>query len=366
MNRSLSVCIFPTGNAILPMIGCHSIFQFLPVLLVFGHVAISAQNYAPQEEAIIHTVAREAFVGKDPDVKIGGLSGICYDAHREVYYAIADKAPARFYTLHLDSLDSRPTVLSETRVTYSNLSAPTSVDPESIRITPDGETLIWTNEANSTINFMDLEGVVHNVIQLPSNYQPNQQGRGIQSNSGLESLAISPDGSVLVVASEHMLKQDEACGATWMPPYHPLRLVFLDRTTGKVLHEMLYYAQNGHGLVDLYWDEDGYLWCLERSWSPITGNDIQVYRADLTPASVLVDHPGLCELDSEAVRPVQTRLIQHFQAERKNGLQRRFDNVEGLCFGQKDASGRDRIILVSDDNFSKSQTTQIIELFLTH
>lgn len=335
---------------------------FLIILLLCGGQILPAQWDWTSGQVTIHTVPPESFTGKDPSVKIGGLSGICYDPHREVYYAIADKAPARFYTLHLDSLDSRPTVLSETRVTYSNLSAPTFVDPESIRITPDGETLIWTNEANSTIYLMDLQGNVHRAIQLPQAYLPGQKSKGIQNNSGLESLAISNDGTTLVVCSEHMLKQDEACGSSWMPPYHPLRLVFLDLATGNILYEKLYYAQNGHGLVDLYWDEDGYLWCLERSWSPLTGNDILVYRAYLNTGSSLKNHPSLCDLDPDTTWPVTTTFVHDFQAERKSGVQRRFDNVEGLCFGQKVASRRDRIILVSDDNFSKSQTTQIIEL----
>lgn len=364
MNRSLAICIFRTGNAILLMIGCHSIFQFLPVLLLFGQVNMTAQNHGHPEEVIIHTVAPEAFVGKDPNVKIGGLSGICYDAHREVYYAIADKSPARFYTLILDSLDYTPRILSENRITFSNVSAPSLIDPESIRLTSDGKSLFWTNESNSSINLMNLEGEVYRVIQLPSAYRPDQKGRGIQNNGGLESLALSPDGSRLVVASEHMLKQDEGCGATWMPPYHPLRLVFLELATGEILYEKLYYAQNGHGLVDLIWDEEEILWCLERSWSPLTGNDILLYQADIKSGTELLDQPPLCDLDPETTLPVNSTLVYDFQAARKSGVQKRYDNVEGMTFGKDSTASLRRLILVSDDNFSSRQSTQVIELFI--
>ncbi len=340
----------------------HRIRLLLLILLSCTGSNLAAQWNWVSGFVTIQTISPDSFTGQDPAVKIGGLSGICYDARRKVYYAISDKKPARFYTLQLDSLDSRPIVLAETRITYPDLPAPTALDPESIRITQDGETLIWTNEANSTIHLMDLRGEVYRIIQLPPPYQPGRKGMGIQGNSGLESLAISPEGTTLVVASEHMLKQDEACGATWMPPYHPLRLVFIDLATGDILYEKLYYAQNGHGLVDLIWDAEGSIWCLERSWSPLTGNDILVYRVDINNGSSLQGHPSLCDLDSETTWPVKATLIHDFQAERKSGKQRRYDNIEGMTFGPGTSKDQWRMILVSDDNFDKRQVTQIIEL----
>ncbi len=346
------------------MLVYRQIHLFLIILLLIDGQSLSAQWDWASGQVTIHTISSDSFSSKDPFVKIGGLSGICYDPRREVYYAIADKAPARFYTLQLDSLGSRPTIIAETRITYPNVPAPPAVDPESIRITPDGKMLIWTNEAHSTINLMNLDGVVYRVIQLPLAYQPDQKSQGIQNNSGLESLAISRDGTTLVVASEHMLKQDEDCGTTWMPPYHPLRLVFLDLATGNILYEKLYYAQNGHGLVDLIWDEEGSLWCLERSWSPLTGNDILVFRADVNNGSSLKGHPSLCDLDPETTWPVKSTLVHDFQAERKSGVQRRYDNVEGMTFGPSPSKDQWRMILVSDDNFSTRQITQIIELSL--
>ncbi|MCF8239334.1 MAG: esterase-like activity of phytase family protein [Saprospiraceae bacterium] len=337
-------------------------FLFLIILLLFGGQTLSAQWDWTSGQVTIHTLLPESFAGKDPSVKMGGLSGICYNGQQDVYYAISDKPPGRFYTLRVDRLDGTLTVLRETRITFSDVSVPKLMDPEAIRLTPDGKTLIWTNEAHSTVNLMDLEGVVYRVIQLPLAYQPDQKGQGIHNNSGLESLAISPDGSTLVVASEHILKQDEKCGSTWMPPYHPLRLVYLDLATGDILYEKLYYAQNGHGLVDMIWDEEGSLWCLERSWSPLTGNDILVYRADVNNGSTLKGHPRLCDLDPETTWSVKATLVHDFQAERKSGQQRRYDNVEGMTFGPGSSKDTWRMILVSDDNFDKRQVTQVIEL----
>ncbi len=337
---------------------------YLIILFLSGFRPVCAQSAWTSKEVKIHTLPPDSYKGIDASVKIGGLSGICFDQRHGVYYVIADNAPGRFYSLTLDSLDGTPTIHSETRITYSDGPAPKSLDPESIRMTPDGETLIWTDEANSTINFMDLKGRVNRVIQLPPAFQPGQKGQGIYENSGLESLAISADGTLLVVACEHMLKQDEDCGATWMPPYHPIRLIFLNMATGQILHELLYYAQNSHGLVDLFWDEEGYLWCLERSWSPLTGNDILVFQADLSSATQLKDHPSLCDLDSETIHPVHTSLVHDFQAERKSGIRRRFDNIEGLTLGRQHSTSTRQLILVSDDNFSNSQLTELIEISL--
>ncbi|HRW74474.1 MAG: esterase-like activity of phytase family protein [Lewinellaceae bacterium] len=314
----------------------------------------------PPSGMVIHQLDEDDW---DPDgPALGGLSGICYDSSRQVYYCISDKAPARFYTLQVDSFGAAPEVIDETRISFTRGLEPGSVDPEAIRLHPDGKHLYWSNEANSTVYRMDLEGRVDRCYPLPRAFQPDLNGTGIRTNAGLESLAISPDGSALMVATENMLKQDEDCASDWMPPYQPLRLVVLSISTGQIIHEYLYFAENGHGLVDLVWDEVDHLLCLERSWSPLTGNDILVFRADLRAATDVRSVGSLCELDPDTVRPVTTRLVYNLQAGRKSGFNPYIDNVEGLCPGPPFPNGKQTLTLVSDNNFSRRQVTQFIQI----
>ncbi|NJK27545.1 MAG: esterase-like activity of phytase family protein [Coleofasciculaceae cyanobacterium SM2_3_26] len=74
------------------------------------------------------------------DTEFGGLSGITYDAQRDVYYAISDdrsiKAPARFYTIHIDTNAGTVEPIATTFLkneTGENF-PPLSLDPEAIAL----------------------------------------------------------------------------------------------------------------------------------------------------------------------------------------------------------------------------------------
>lgn len=314
----------------------------------------------PPHGMVIHHLDEDDW---DPDgAKLGGLSGICYDPDRQVYYTISDKAPARFYTIRIDSFGAAPEVIRKTPIHFLRGQQPATVDPEAIRLHPDGQYLFWSNEANSTVYRMDLNGQVDRSYPLPRAFQPDQKGQGIRSNAGLESLAISPDGSALMVATENILKQDEDCASDWMPPYQPLRLVVLSIQSGQIIHEYIYFAENGHGLVDLHWDDTSRILCLERSWSPLTGHDILVFQADLQAATDIHEVSSICELDPEIVRPAAIQLVYDLQSGRKSGNNPYIDNVEGLTLGPPRTNGLRPLVLVSDNNFSNRQVTQLIQI----
>ena len=119
------------------------------------------------------------------DTKVGGLSGIDYDAKNDLYYLMSDDRAqtndSRFYTakIHLnnDQINEveflKVNILkNEAGKNYGNwISSPTtSADPEDIRYNPKNNSLIWSSEGarivtpeklvlqNPSINFMDLNG----------------------------------------------------------------------------------------------------------------------------------------------------------------------------------------------------------------
>jgi hypothetical protein len=127
---------------------------------------------------------------------IGGLSGIDYNAEKQLYYFICDDRAvyndARFYTakIHLspnaiDSIAFKSVVSFKNAVgeKYSNWeqTPASSIDPEDMRFNPKTNTLVWISEGarlvtpnitvlqDPTIQTADLNGNFVNDFHLPGN-----------------------------------------------------------------------------------------------------------------------------------------------------------------------------------------------------
>jgi 3-phytase len=202
------------------------------------------------------------------------------------------------------------------------------------------------------------------------------QVSGIRNNAAFESLTISPDQKFLYTATENALLQDGAVTTTSNGTRS--RIVQYNLVTGQPEKEYLYVtdpvavapnpptAFNTNGLVDLLAiDNRGTFLALERSFSagvPGTGNTIKLYEVSLQGATDISFIDSLNGLNSEqlaAIRPTQKRLLLNLD---EINLPTGTDNIEGLAFGPKLADGRQSIVLVSDNNFSPTQFTQILTL----
>ena len=51
--------------------------------------------------------------------------------------------------------------------------------------------------------------------------------------------------------------------------------------------------------------------------------------------------------------------LEDFKGQMATNFQN-LDNIEGICFGPTLANGHETIILISDNNFSKKQRTQLL------
>ena len=87
---------------------------------------------------------------------VGGLSGIDYAPRHDRFAAISDDRSdiddARFYQLSIDLSDGDVELLSVITIRDERGApfAPKSVDPESIRIAPDGGSLYWSSEGDAS------------------------------------------------------------------------------------------------------------------------------------------------------------------------------------------------------------------------
>ena len=130
------------------------------------------------------------------NTKVGGLSGIDYDAKNDLYYLISDDRSmfneSRFYTAKIRLLENKgegvnfqsvSTLKNETGKLYDNWNTKptTSADPEDLRFNPKTNTLVWSSEGarviaidkeilqNPSLNFMNLKGDFLENVTLPEN-----------------------------------------------------------------------------------------------------------------------------------------------------------------------------------------------------
>jgi 3-phytase len=314
---------------------------------------------------------------------VGGLSGIAYDHEKGVYYSISDDRsqfnPARFYTLDINLSDGKlddgdvsfldfTTLLDANGNPFTEL----SLDPEAIALTNDG-TVFITSEGeasaarltNPFINEFNLTtGRQVSSLPVPRKFLPELGVSGIRNNLAFESLTITPNQRYLFTATENALVQDGPAAS--LTDESPARIIQYDLVTGQPVQEFVYFTDpvaaapnpagsfSTNGLVELLAiDNTGTLLALERSFSTGVGNSIKLYQVQTQGA---VDVSSLNSVNGLEPDPaVEKKLLLDFA-----DLGITLDNIEGLTFGPKLADGRQSLIIVSDNNFSATQTTQIL------
>ncbi|NJK67164.1 MAG: esterase-like activity of phytase family protein [Microcoleus sp. CSU_2_2] len=358
---------------------------FIACFLIAATAAIlinlSAQSFAVTK---IDLIGRAIFPAGSPfqGTEIGGLSGITYDPDQQVYYVISDdrssKAPARFYSVKIDLTSGKlekeqiaftgvTTLLDENGKTFPNL----SLDPEGIAFT--GNSVFVSSEGDVDrkiapfIKEFSLEGKLLKILVIPELFLPDDKGnKGVRNNLAFESLALTPDRKYLFTATENALVQDGA--VTSLQSGSPCRILRYDAVGGKVDREFLYITEPlpaganpegkfvTNGLVDLVAIDENRLLSLERAFSMETGNTIKLFEISTEKADRIEGLDSLKSRLSE-LSPVQKRLLLDFET-----LKVPLDNIEGLTLGPVLSDGSRGLILVSDNNFSPLQETQILGL----
>jgi len=282
---------------------------------------------------------------------------------------------ARSYTLRLDLSGgpAQPRVVVVATTTLTNARgrtfAASSLDPESIALTAR-RTLVISSEGDARRGYeafareFDLQGAQVGTFHVPEHYRPAaDHSSGIRTNLALESGGITEDGATYFTGTENAPVQDgRSAGATTGSPARLLRYRMQDR---RLLGEYVYEVEAakqprtaggsaGNGLADLLPLSDTRLLALERGFSSGAGNPPRLYAVDLAPAT---DVRGRADLptDLAGVTPAGKTLVLDLAT-----LGITPDNLEGLTSGPQLAGGRRSLVLVSDDNFSATQQTQLL------
>ncbi|MCC5788127.1 MAG: esterase-like activity of phytase family protein [Opitutales bacterium] len=197
------------------------------------------------------------------------------------------------------------------------------------------------------------------------------QVAGVRKNLGPESLGLSPDGQTLFTANEAALKQDYEGSYDFRRQQAQNTLVRVVKFGGvperpKVLGQRAYRTDPGARVLFVpafntlsaleVMDDRGRLLMLERGvQGPVlaTGNfRIRLYEVDFADSEA-TDISALSALAGESIIPLSKRLVW----EGTEGM----DNLEGVARGPE-VEGRKTLFLVSDNNSNAQQETQVIVL----
>ncbi|MEN0006236.1 MAG: esterase-like activity of phytase family protein, partial [Bacteroidota bacterium] len=250
--------------------------------------------------------------------KMGGLSGIEYHPATQAYYLVADKPPARYFKIQLDTLPNPG-------ITYTGIALlqPSRAEPESIRIRPGTSELYIANEHHTATSIISPSGKM----------AMRQKHRLMQKNAGLESLTFSSDGRRMWVAFERALKTEKCSGDTQVQGL--VRILEYDLKIAEVvqkeyaypLHRWTNIGENENGVTEILHWKNQQLLILERTYSSEQNkNYIRLFGVDLAKVTNVMKM-SLCALPEEA-KVLVPQLLFDFEVPIKAGQLARVDNAE--------------------------------------
>lgn len=356
------------------------------VLLSFTVGSLSARTAPPDSErftvddveslGVVTFATGFEFAGTE----VGGLSGIAFDARRDVYYVVSDdRDNPRYYTVAIDlgadgRLDDGDVTFLDVTFLRDRRNSPFPegfVDAESI-VMPHPVFLIISSEGdvdagiNPFVNGFIRTGRLVRPLPVPDKFLLGGINQ-IRDNLAFESLTTTPNNHRLYTAVENALLEDGP--AATLSDSSPSRLLEYQLLRHRPGREFVYvvspipkapnppdeFADNG--LVELQaLDNHGTFLAMERSFAVGVGNTVRLFETSIEGATDVSEFEMLPP--SDAYEPMSKTLVADLQ----DDLGIDPDNLEGMRFGPTLADGHQLLIVVSDNNFNPSQITQFIAL----
>ncbi|MDS9466927.1 esterase-like activity of phytase family protein [Paracoccus sp. MBLB3053] len=291
---------------------------FLGVLVALSHSCAAGPDMSAKTGAVeVEHVGTYRWNLDEPG--FGGFSGIEIEDGGTRFMVLSDRASLRWGTITRDEQGRITGINSDgqSRLKDSqgrNLAPGWKGDSEGLAIGPDGT--IW-------ISYEGLTRVVgHTAPDSPAKVLPRTADfRALQRNSSLEALAILPDGTLLTVP--------ERSGGLEKPfPVWRYR-------NGEWDHPFSIPRRGDWLAVGADVGPDGRFYLLERDFMGLLGFRSRVRRFDLSETALTNEETLLTTL------PLQ------------------YDNLEGIAVWD-DGQGI-RLTMISDDNFSRLQRTELVE-----
>jgi len=319
-------------------------------------------------------------------VEFGGISGLDR-APDGRYWAISDNRDMpRMYVLRID-LDQRGLqgVRIENMVMLSGADGQPqpahTADPEAIRFTAAGHLLIaseghWSADParrhQPFVRAFTTSGSFVRGFSLPPGFGlVDNRTTGARNNKGFESLAITPGGAVFAAVEEALIDDGPVAtseAGSW------LRVIRFDLASGKPVAQYAYalppipmrgspgdrlaaVSRADNGLTELLaLSEDSFI-AVERAYVPGQGVTVRLVLTRIETGTT--DVSPIKSLPGAAFQPMLRELLLELPLPLQGLL---LDNIEAIAWGPVLANGNRSLILVSDNNFSRRQTSQFLAL----
>lgn len=334
----------------------------------------------------------EGVLAKELEYKgtpVGGLSGAYWDGRR--LWVVSDDrgrlSDPRFYGFDLKiaakNVELKPVELHSLKgFPGGKEGGKLSLDAEGLTRAPEG---FWvaTEGNNDTkprqgpqISRISLEGQWQKDLEIPTKFLPEATGlqkKGIQNNRGFEGLSSLSEGKVVFAAVESSLVQDYLEGEEEKGDW--IRILKFAEKGDKGLVPAAEYAYRleplraAHGGQEVFrgvseilaLDEQKLL-VLERGVrllpKKLWVNSAALYEVDLSKAT---DVSGQDKLLAGKFVGAGKKLLVDFEADfQKSRPGKSTQNYEALSWGPTLPDGRRSLLVISDNNFSKKEITELV------
>jgi len=251
-----------------------------------------------------------------------------------------------------------------------------TVDPEELRVDPWTGNVTWSQEGeriltpqttllDPSIRQARPNGSYVGQLPLPANERMSADNVGPRQNQTLEGLTYAAAGTLVVSEVEDPLLQD---GPDPTATAGALNRITVQSRFGPVLAQYAYPIDplftpspsaadtNGVSSMVAYDQTDPTRHLMvERAFATGVGNKVRVYEIDTLGATNVKD---VASLAGKKIKPVSKKLLVDLDS---LGLPK-VDNIEGITWGPTLPTGERTLLLVSDNNFSSGQITQVIAL----
>jgi hypothetical protein len=322
---------------------------------------------------------------------VGGLSGIDYDAKKDLYYLVSDdrsdKNPVRFYTAKIFITATGIDSVNFTAVHYiqqpngafypeSKLNPFKAPDPEAIRVNPQHNYLVWSSEGERIVKANDTvlldpavymskpDGKYIDSFAIPAGLKMKPTENGPRRNGVFEGMSFADNYQTLFVNTEEPL-YDDGPRADMADNNAFIRFIKFDVKSKKATAQFAYTLEpvafvpkpenafKVNGVSEILYLGNNKLLVIERSFS--TGRlpcTIRVFTADLNDAT---DVSMMALKNNNSFTPSKkTRVLN------MDDLGIYTDNIEGVTFGPVLPNGHKTLLFMADNNFNMIQKTQFL------
>lgn len=346
------------------------------VVRLFGAVKHESPVIPPAGIALSYSDGLDKLVSNGAEV--GGLSSLAYDKRAHSWISAVDNHaddPSRiwfFSSVTNPKITRAPLVLKNADGTpFTGLTA----DNEGLAVLPNGDYVI-SSETEPSIRIFSRSGVQKASLPVPGRFAvtgttlPGSTTPGeATSNATLEGLTISPSGHTIVAAMEGALSGDVA--ASGDATSHRFLVYSQDWRGGwKLTKQVGYRTDTGTRVPEVAAVSDDQLVVEEASFDPATGNAVKLYAVSGLSRATDVSRVG-----NLSAAPSRSILAKKLVADLVKGptlgatsLETQanplLDNFEGMAITGRGPLGTVGVTLISDDNFSATQTTRLLNVVL--